>query len=1257
MNTKTLLIYLFALFTFYFSLFPCFGQNEPRLVLPVGHTGIVYSAEFSPDGQRIVTASRDNTAKVWDASTGKLLYSLEGHTWDVNSAVFSPDGQRIVTASDDNTAKVWETESGKLLYSLEGHTDNVHSAVFSPDGQRIVTVSDDAIVIVWNASSGKLLYSLEGQGNLYSAVFSSDGQRIVTASRDSTATVWDAISGEFLFSLEGHTNYVRSAVFSPDGNWILTASLDNTAKVWDAISGKLLVSLEGHVTSAVFSPVGQRIVTASDDNTAKVWETESGKLVYSLEGHDHWVISAVFSPDGQRIVTTSEDNTAKVWDAETGKLLLSLEGHTDGVNSAQFSPDGQRIATASRDNTAKIWDAISGKLLLSLEGHTYGVTSAVFSPDGNWILTASLDNTAKVWDAKKGKLVSSIEGHSVYVRSALFSPDGQKIVTASDDNTAKVWETESGKLVYSLEGHDHWVLSAVFSPDGQRIVTTSSDETAKVWDAISGKLLFSLDGPKYDVNSAEFSPDGQRIVTACDDRTAKVWDALRGKLLYSLKGHTQWVNSVVFSPDGNWILTASDDNTAKVWDAKKGKLLYSLEGHTRSINLAVFSPDGQRIVTVSEDAIVIVWDAISGEPLYIRHSAYVPSAVFSPDGQRIVTASVDAKVWDASSGKLLQDINLNGGVCYEVNLEKNQLISYRNSMLTIWDMETGKEIYSWVAVDSIDWIVTHPSGLFDATPGAMDKLYYVQGLEIIDFNQLKDRFWEPGLWKKVMNGEELRDVQGFDKALPLFPKVENLAINHGKIEFKLVDNGGGIGKYMIYVNDKEVYVGNQEGNEKIKDGRLMVTYKLEGNQYLKPGNENQIKVKAYNAENYIVSRGATLQYKHKEEKRINPSIFIVSCGVSDYTGDAIDLRYAAKDAEDIHHSLHIGAEKLFGEDKTFQYLLTTNKEKEKWPTKENIKSTFKEIAAKAKSTDVIVLYLSGHGINWGGQDGDFYYLTQDAYTASGEAYNDPAIREKSTLSSNELVELFKLVPATKQVLIIDACASGQVVEDLIAQRDISSSTIRALDRMKDRTGMFIITGSAADAVSYEASKYGQGLLTYSLLEGIKGAALREGQFIDIDLLFQRAKDRVPELAEGIGGIQQPQVFFPYGSASFDIGLLEEEDKTKIPLAKEKPVFVMSTFINADTYADELKLEFLVDEKLRNISAKGSDAELIFYDAKSFPEAYQLKGLYTLSGDEVDLKFNLFLGSEKLHSIEVRGSKTSMEDFVNEIIEKVNEKLD
>src|SRR5207344_780100 len=110
-----------------------------------GHTGLVNSAAFSPDGSRIVTASWDKTARIWDAATAKEIAVLRGQDQDhwANSAAFSPDGSRIVTASYDKTARIWDAATAKEIAVLRGHDNSVRSAAFSPDGSRIVTASSD----------------------------------------------------------------------------------------------------------------------------------------------------------------------------------------------------------------------------------------------------------------------------------------------------------------------------------------------------------------------------------------------------------------------------------------------------------------------------------------------------------------------------------------------------------------------------------------------------------------------------------------------------------------------------------------------------------------------------------------------------------------------------------------------------------------------------------------------------------------------------------------------------------------------------------------------------------------------------------------------------------------------------------------------------------------------------------------------------------------------------------------------------------
>jgi WD40 repeat protein len=684
----------------------------------VGHTATVNNAQFSPDGQRVVTASNDRTARVWEAATGKLIAELRGHTAMVNNAQFSADGQRIVTASDDRTARVWEATTGKLIAQLKGHTDSVSSAQFSANGQWVITAtrkirlgSTDSTACVWEATTGKLIAELKGHTDVvYSAQFSPDGQRIVTASYDRTVRIWEAATGKLITQFKGRNGSVYSVQFSPDGQRVVTSSehkrsgnpiastmgssdnlrdTDNTARVWEAVTGKLIAELKGHngsVYSAQFSADGLRVVTASSDRTARVWEATTGKLIAELKGHNDKVYSAQFSADGQRVVTASDDRTAHVWEATTGKLIAELKGHNGLVYSAQFSADGQRVVTASDDHTARVWEVAIARFIAELKGHTAPVLSAQFSADGQRVVTASgnisdnssgnisdnlrsTDYTARVWEAATGKSIAELKGHTALVRSAQFSPDGQRVVTSSYDHTAsfpnyestaRVWEAATGKIIAELKGHTAQVRSAQFSPDGQWIVTASDDRTARVWEAATGKTIAELKGHTAQVRSAQFSPDGQRVVTSSSDRTARVWEAATGKSIAELKGHTALVYSAQFSPDGQRVVTASDDRTARIWEAATGKSIAELKGHTALVYSARFSPDGQRVVTASDDNTARVWEAATGKLVaeLKGHTDWVNSVQFSPDGQRVVTSSSDrtARVWEAATGKLIAEL-------------------------------------------------------------------------------------------------------------------------------------------------------------------------------------------------------------------------------------------------------------------------------------------------------------------------------------------------------------------------------------------------------------------------------------------------------------------------------------------------------------------------------------------------------------------------------------------------------------------------
>ena len=191
-----------------------------------------------------MTASEDRTARIWDADTGAQLETLR-HRSPVTSGDFSPDGERVVTASGTGPRGSGTPRAARSSRSCAATEAFVKSAEFSPDGERVVTASDDGTARIWDANSGAQLEVLRGhEGRLEpyfsSADFSPDGERVVTASADATARIWDAETGAQLEVLRGHAEWVNSATFSPDGKRVVTASWDKTARIWDAESGAQL---------------------------------------------------------------------------------------------------------------------------------------------------------------------------------------------------------------------------------------------------------------------------------------------------------------------------------------------------------------------------------------------------------------------------------------------------------------------------------------------------------------------------------------------------------------------------------------------------------------------------------------------------------------------------------------------------------------------------------------------------------------------------------------------------------------------------------------------------------------------------------------------------------------------------------------------------------------------------------------------------------------------------------------------------------
>jgi WD40 repeat protein len=585
-----------------------------------------------------------------------LVRTLVGHTGSVNACAVSPDGTWIVSASADNTLRIWDAASGTERATLSGHAGSVTACCVSPDGTWIVSASEDGTLKIWDAANGSERATLTGHaGRVYACAVSPDGTWIVSAGADSSVKVWDVERGAVLDTLVGHNGAVMGCAVSPDGTWIVSASADETLKIWVAATGTERATLGSHASGAnacCVSPDGTRIVSAGDDSGPPDTDNDCYSPTvdphmlgsWTLSRDDTWIGSVIgdptlnaplghirqvrgcaTSPDGTWIVSASDDQTLKIWDAATEAERATLIGHASGVNACCVSPDGTWIVSASSDRTLKIWDAASAAKGANLAGHTEAVNGCAVSPDGTWIVSTSdyPDITPKIWDVATGTELRALSRPYFQGVGCAVSPDGTWIVSPRS-SCLGFWDVATGKDgLKCTVGHTEHVLDCAVSPDGSWVVSGSADRTLKIWGVAADSLKIldqaahmsarvTLKGHTDAIYACAVGPDGTWIVSASKDGNLKIWDAASGAERATLKGHAEAVRDCAVSPDGIWIVSAGCDHTLKIWDASTGLERATLAGHVQTVTGCAVSPDGAWIASVSLDCNLKIWDVATG---------------------------------------------------------------------------------------------------------------------------------------------------------------------------------------------------------------------------------------------------------------------------------------------------------------------------------------------------------------------------------------------------------------------------------------------------------------------------------------------------------------------------------------------------------------------------------------------------------------------------------------------------------------------
>ncbi len=800
-----LMFFVICLVSVGFAVGQAKDERKLELVVQTGHTDSIDSIAFSSDGKRLVSASEDNTIKLWDVETSKEVLTLPiGELWSV---AFSSDNKTIATGSENHTIKIWDIENKKEIRTLIGHDKDVKSLAFS--------------------SNGKILASGSYGNNLKVVI-----------------KLWDIDSGKEIRTIEAHDDFIEQVVFSSDDKFLVSQSSDkygrnSTIKMWEILSGKEIRTLTTESIGIAFSPDGKTIATLNsnyEDFTIKLINFDNGKVIRTFIGHTDLVQSIEFSPDGKVLATGSNDRTVKIWDVNTGKELHNLT--EESAYALAFSSDGKRLATGNSGGEIKLWDIESGKKLQNFEGHSAQINSIVFSPDVNTLIAGSNDGGIKIWNTKTETELRNFKFEADRVLSVAFSPDGKKIAGGSFFGFIKTWDFESGKELNTFQSPNISpnIYSIAFSSDGR--VLASGGNEIKLWDVESGKELKTFMKPPGIVFSLAFSSDNKMLASGNGNGIngiIEILDIESGKVLQTLKGHGAF--SLAFSSDNK--ILVSDDlylKTIKFWDVSTGQELKSL-------------PRNEAIT--------------KAEVMKIAPSLF--------QNNQKVTVSKDG-VWQANQAG--------------------------NGKINLFEASSGKFIASLIALDKNDWAVIAPDGRFDASEGALKLMHYAYGLEVIDLEQLKEAYYEPGLLQKLLgySKEPLRPIVPL-KDVKLYPEIVEQKFDGktGKLNIKLKNRGGGIGKTEVFVNGKRVI--EDARDEKLRqnpniaaDQIVSLTVDLSASNFVK-GKENQIKVITSNylkeiGKGNIQSRGSEVVYLDQGQAELAlPNFYAIVGGVSDYTGE------------------------------------------------------------------------------------------------------------------------------------------------------------------------------------------------------------------------------------------------------------------------------------------------------------------------------------------------------------------------------------
>ena len=390
---------------------------------------------FSPNGKTLVSGGHDGSIYLWDATAkqqgwlGKIgrffpKQRLTRHKYTISDITYSPDGNRLLTGSRDGTIRVWDANTGRQQLACSGHASEVVNLAISEENNALKTGHFMNYQIQnWDTNVGHHLTGTFFNWKSPLAI-SSDAKYVVIKdwSPENTYELWDTSEKRKRLTITGievPPYKIPTFVFSNVGNRLATATQDEQIcklHIWNIpIQTK---------------PILKRLLT----------NVKTIAPVYTLNSSTGSLSTLALSPNGDLLASGGEDKIIHLWDIEKGTKRLTLTGQKNEIRRLVFSPSGKTLASMGYDEIY-IWDVISGERISS--GRTNEVCRCLrFSPDETSIVSGGSNGTIQVRETRTFNVSKILKGHTDLVNDLAFFPDGKTLATASRDGTVILWDWE-----------------------------------------------------------------------------------------------------------------------------------------------------------------------------------------------------------------------------------------------------------------------------------------------------------------------------------------------------------------------------------------------------------------------------------------------------------------------------------------------------------------------------------------------------------------------------------------------------------------------------------------------------------------------------------------------------------------------------------------------------------------------------------------------------------------------------------------------